>query len=67
MALFTTVTVSLLKRSKHVTDAMQSRGFNRTTQKTCYNPCRFSKLDVMMILLLGGLILAVVMIDRIPI
>jgi energy-coupling factor transport system permease protein len=65
MALFTPVTVSLLKRSKHVTDAMQSRGFNRTAQKTCYNPCRFSRLDGIMVLVLGGLILSLVMIDRI--
>jgi energy-coupling factor transport system permease protein len=66
MALFTPVTVSLLKRSKHVTDAMQSRGFNRMTRKTCYNPCLFSRLDAYMALFLAGLILSLAMIDRIP-
>jgi energy-coupling factor transport system permease protein len=65
MALFTPVTVSLLKRSKHVTDAMQSRGFNRTTQKTGINPCQFSQLDVIMVLSLAGLILSLFMIDQI--
>jgi energy-coupling factor transport system permease protein len=65
MALFTPVTVSLLKRSKHVTDAMQSRGFTRTAQKTCYNPCRFSRLDGVMVLLLGALIFSLLMIEQI--
>jgi energy-coupling factor transport system permease protein len=65
MAVFTPVTVSLLKRSKHITDAMQSRGFSRSAQKTCYNPCRFSRLDGIMICVLGGLVLSLFFIDRI--
>lgn len=65
MALFTPVTVSLLKRSKHVTDAMQSRGFPRTAQKTCHNSCRFSRLDGIMVLLLGGMIVSLVIIEQI--
>lgn len=65
MALFTPVTVSLLKRSKNVTDAMQSRGFNRAMQKTCFNPCRFGRLDILLVLSLAGLTIALFMIDRI--
>jgi energy-coupling factor transport system permease protein len=65
MALFTPVTVSLLRRSKQVTDAMQSRGFNRNAPITCYNPCRFSRLDGSMVLWVVGLILSLVLIDRI--
>ncbi len=64
MALFTPVTVSLLKRSQHVTDAMQSRGFSRTAQKTCYNPCRFKRPDLVMAFVLGGMIVSLFLIDR---
>ncbi len=64
MALFTPVTVSLLKRSKHVTDAMQSRGFNRTTRKTIYHPCTFCRIDGVMFFTLAGLIALLVIIDR---
>jgi energy-coupling factor transport system permease protein len=64
MALFTPVTVSLLKRSQHVTDAMQSRGFTRTAQKTCHNPCRFSRLDGIMVFLFGGLIFSLGLIEQ---
>jgi energy-coupling factor transport system permease protein len=57
MAVFTPVTVSLLKRSKHVTDAMQSRGFLRSGQKTCYSAGRFGRDDLVMA---GVLVLLVV-------
>jgi energy-coupling factor transport system permease protein len=64
MAVFTPVTVSLLKRSQHVTDAMQSRGFSRTAQKTCYRPCRFGMADGMMAVSLAGLVLFLFLVEQ---
>jgi energy-coupling factor transport system permease protein len=65
MAVFTPVTVSLLKRSKQVTDAMQSRGFNRTAEKTCFNPCRFGRLDGIIVLALAVLIFSLVIVEQV--
>jgi energy-coupling factor transport system permease protein len=67
MALFTPVTVSLLKRSKNITDAMQSRGFSRTAQRTCCNPGRFRKGDGIMVVCLAVFILFLVIMDKVVI
>jgi energy-coupling factor transport system permease protein len=64
MAVFTPVTVSLLKRSKHVTDAMQCRGFSRTAQKTCYRPCRFGVTDGVMGIALAGLVAILFLVEQ---
>ncbi len=64
MALFTPVTVSLLKRSQHVTDAMLSRGFSRAPRKSCYHACRFGQIDAVMLLAVAGFIVVLVLVER---
>lgn len=51
-ALFTPVTVSLLKRSKYTADAMQARGFRHSVCPSCYKSRKFGREDVTMGLLL---------------
>jgi energy-coupling factor transport system permease protein len=62
MAVTIPMTVSVLKRSQHVSDAMQSRGFGSGVQPTVYRPQRFGRQDLIMIaayILLIGLVMAV--------
>ncbi len=48
MAVSVPMTVSMLKRSRHVSDAMQSRGFGGHAIPTVYRPARFGKADLAM-------------------
>lgn len=50
MALGIPMTVSVLKRSRHVSDAMQSRGYGKNIRPGCHNPPHLKKIDYWMIL-----------------
>lgn len=62
MAVSVPMTVSMLKRSQHVSDAMQSRGFGGTAVPTVFRPGRFRNADLAMILAYVLLIAVVVVI-----
>jgi energy-coupling factor transport system permease protein len=62
MAVSVPMTVSMLKRSQHVSDAMQSRGFGGPAMPTVYRPVRFGKMDLAMITMYVLLIAVVVLI-----
>jgi energy-coupling factor transport system permease protein len=49
MAVTIPMTVSVLKRSQHVSDAMQSRGFGSSVQPTIYRPQQFGRRDMIMV------------------
>lgn len=57
VALFTPVTVSLLKRSKYTADAMQARGFRQSAYPTCYRLKKAGREDTIMVVFLLALAL----------
>lgn len=52
MALGIPMTVSVLKRSRHVSEAMQSRGYGKNSHPGCYHPPYLKRIDYWMILAL---------------
>jgi len=62
-ALFIPATVSLLKRSKNIADAMQARGFRQSMPHSCYKSQKFSRQDLLMGIVLAVLVIALVVIN----
>ena len=58
LALVIPMTVTILARSRHVTDAMQVRGYGASRRPTCYRRPRAGYRDAIMGAALGGLLLA---------
>jgi energy-coupling factor transport system permease protein len=57
LALFIPLSVSVLNRSRHTADAMQSRGFGGGPVPTCFRPPRFGAADAAAVLLLSLVLL----------
>ncbi|MDD1719262.1 MAG: energy-coupling factor transporter transmembrane protein EcfT [Methanoregulaceae archaeon] len=60
MAVTIPMTVAVLHRSRHVSDAMQSRGFGGTAKVSGYQTPRFTPVDLVLAGLLAGLITALI-------
>ncbi|MEN6343432.1 MAG: energy-coupling factor transporter transmembrane component T [Methanospirillum sp.] len=58
LALVIPMTVTILARSRHVTDAMQVRGYGAARQPTCYRRPRAGYRDALVGAALAGLLLA---------
>ncbi len=58
LALVIPMTVTILARSRHVTDAMQVRGYGASRRPTCYRRPRAGYRDAIVAAALGGLLLA---------
>jgi energy-coupling factor transport system permease protein len=63
-ALFIPATVSLLKRSKNTADTMEARGFRQSMPQSCYKVRKFGRPDLLMGIILGGLMLILLGINR---
>ncbi len=63
-ALFIPATVSLLKRSKNTSDAMQARGFRQSVPHTKYKPQKLGRFDLLMGIILASLVVILLIINR---
>ena len=57
LALAVPMTVTVISRSRHVTDAMQVRGYGAVARPSCYHRPRFGRRDLLMNCALAALLL----------
>lgn len=62
-ALFIPLTISLIKRSKNTSDAMQVRGFRQSMPQSCYKSQKFTRPDLFMVIMLAGLVITMIVVN----